>query len=277
MNEFKILNEKLEKLFETKGKYILTIITGRDRDSIGDVTKKTFNAKNDLDALLYVFKNYNLQNAGMFNGDYEEDELEEDQIELKNNILKCVKEGKIQEGIELLTDLYFDNFDISDYYDDIVCLEGPNGIIIEDDIDLSDWDDDELDTEDYEDQFDKADSISDTENNNKEKFIERAKEQQKLVNEMLKEFEKPLESKDSEVSFKGVNTYLNLPGKYWAVASIQSNSDATALNVEVFGPKDAYHGKKFLNDASIDEVKQFLLDNYAQMEERTRILDKGIK
>lgn len=277
MNEFKILNEKLEKLFETKGKYILTIITGRDRDSIGDVTKKTFNAKNDLDALLYVFKNYNLQNAGMFNGDYEEDELEEDQIELKNNILKCVKEGKIQEGIELLTDLYFDNFDISDYYDDIVSLEGPNGIIIEDDIDLSDWDDDELDTEDYEDQFDKADSFVDTQDDDKEERIKRAKEQEKIVLDMLKNLEKPLEAKDHTVYATGLTVYLNIPGKYWAVASIQSNPDATALNVEVFGPKDSYDGKKFLNDASIDEVKQFLLDNYAQMEERTRILDKGIK
>ena len=147
----KELNETLEKFLETKGKYTLTIITGRDRDSIGEITKETFDAKNDLEALLYVFENYKLQNAGMFNGDYEDDELEDEDIELKNNILNCVKEEKVEEGIKLLTDLYFDNFDISDYYDDIVSLEGSNGIVIEDDIDLADWDDDELDTEDYED------------------------------------------------------------------------------------------------------------------------------
>ena len=77
------------------------------------LTKESFQADNDLAALLYVFENYDLQNAGMFNGDYEDDDLEEDDIELKNNILNCVKENKIEEGVKLLTDLYFDNFDIS--------------------------------------------------------------------------------------------------------------------------------------------------------------------
>lgn len=270
MEDFKALNEQLEKFLEAKGKYKLTIITGRDRDSIGDVTKKTFNAKNDLDALLYVFKNYKLQNAGMFNGYYEDDELEDEDIELKNNILKCVKEDKVEEGIKLLTDLYFDNFDISDYYDDIVKLEGPNGVIIEDDLDLSDW-------EDEEEQFDKADSFVDTQDDDKEERIKRAKEQEKIVLDMLKNLEKPLEAKDHTVYPSGLTVYLNIPGEYWAVASIDSNSDITAYDVDVFGPKDAYIGRKKLEDASIEEVKQFLIDNYDQMIERTNITNKGMK
>ena len=151
MLDIKKLYETLD-LAEGLQNYKLTIITGRDRDSIGDINKETFKAENDLKALLYVFEQYNLQNAGMFNGEYEEEDLIEEDKMLKETILDCVREKRIQQGVKLLTDLYFDNFDISDYYDDIVKLEGPNGVVIEDDLDLSDWDEDELDTEDYEDE-----------------------------------------------------------------------------------------------------------------------------
>lgn len=151
-------------LKESQGEYKLVIITGRDRGDDGKLTKESFQADNDLAALLYVFENYDLQNAGMFNGDYEDDDLEEDDIELKNNILNCVKENKIEEGVKLLTDLYFDNFDISDYYDDIISLTAPDGhIVIEDDIDIEDWfgDDyeDDIDWEDDEDEDDMDESI----------------------------------------------------------------------------------------------------------------------
>lgn len=149
---------------ESQGDYKLVIITGRGRGDDGKLTKESFQADNDLAALLYVFENYDLQNAGMFNGDYEDDDLEEDDIELKNNILNCVKENKIEEGVKLLTDLYFDNFDISDYYDDIISLTAPDGhIVIEDDIDIEDWfeDDyeDDIDWEDEEDEDDMDESI----------------------------------------------------------------------------------------------------------------------
>lgn len=145
------LNETLD-LAEGLSNYTLKIITGRDRDSIGVLQNITIKAENDLDALLQVFKGYDLQNAGMFNGEYTDEDLTEEDKQLKEQILTCVKQNKIEEGVKLLTDLYFDNFDISDYYADIVKLEGPNGVVIEDDLDLSDWDDDELDTEDYEDK-----------------------------------------------------------------------------------------------------------------------------
>ena len=151
-------------LKESEGEYKLVIITGRGRGDDGKLTKESFQADNDLAALLYVFQNYDLQNAGMFNGDYEDDDLEEDDIELKNNILNCVKENKIEEGVKLLTDLYFDNFDISDYYDDIISLTAPDGhVVIEDDIDIEDWfgDDyeDDIDWEDEEDEDDMDESI----------------------------------------------------------------------------------------------------------------------
>lgn len=151
-------------LKESQGEYKLVIITGRGRGDDGKLTKESFQADNDLAALLYVFENYDLQNAGMFNGDYEDDDLEEDDIELKNNILNCVKENKIEEGVKLLTDLYFDNFDISDYYDDIISLTAPDGhVVIEDDIDIEDWfgDDyeDDIDWEDEEDEDDMDESI----------------------------------------------------------------------------------------------------------------------
>lgn len=150
-------------LKESQDEYKLVIITGRGRGDDGKLTKESFQADNDLAALLYVFENYDLQNAGMFNGDYEDD-LEEDDIELKNNILNCVKENKIEEGVKLLTDLYFDNFDISDYYDDIISLTAPDGhVVIEDDIDIEDWfgDDyeDDIDWEDEEDEEDMDESI----------------------------------------------------------------------------------------------------------------------
>lgn len=151
--DIKKLNEKLEKyIIDESNEYKLSIITDRDRDAYGELTKTTFTAKNDLEALLYVFKNYNLQNAGMFNGYYEDDELEEDDIELKNKILNCVKENKIEEGIKLLTDLYFDGFDPSDYYDDIIRLENPQGKVIFEDNgwDESDFEDeDDYDEDDY--------------------------------------------------------------------------------------------------------------------------------
>lgn len=149
-------------LKESQGEYKLVIITGRGRGDDGKLTKESFQADNDLAALLYVFENYDLQNAGMFNGDYEDDDLEEDDIELKNNILNCVKENKIEEGVKLLTDLYFDNFDISDYYDDIISLTAPDGhVVIEDDIDIEDWfgddyEDDDIDWEDDEDDMDES-------------------------------------------------------------------------------------------------------------------------
>lgn len=152
-------------LKESQGEYKLVIITGRGRGDDGKLTKESFQADNDLAALLYVFENYDLQNAGMFNGDYEDDDLEEDDIELKNNILNCVKENKIEEGVKLLTDLYFDNFDISDYYDDIISLTAPDGhVVIEDDIDIEDWfgddyEDDDLDWEDEDDEEDMDESI----------------------------------------------------------------------------------------------------------------------
>ena len=149
-------------LKESQDEYKLVIITGRGRGDDGKLTKESFQADNDLAALLYVFENYDLQNAGMFNGDYEDDDLEEDDIELKNNILNCVKENKIEEGVKLLTDLYFDNFDISDYYDDIISLTAPDGhVVIEDDIDIEDWfgddyEDDDIDWEDDEDDMDES-------------------------------------------------------------------------------------------------------------------------
>lgn len=152
-------------LKESQDEYKLVIITGRGRGEDGKLTKESFQADNDLAALLYVFENYDLQNAGMFNGDYEDDDLEEDDIELKNNILNCVKENKIEEGVKLLTDLYFDNFDISDYYDDIISLTAPDGhVVIEDDIDIEDWfgddyEDDDIDWEDEEDEDDMDESI----------------------------------------------------------------------------------------------------------------------
>ena len=154
--DFLKINENLinaSKFLYESNDYKLTIITGRDRDSIGVLQNITIKAENDLDALLQVFKGYDLQNAGMFNGEYTDEDLTEEDKRLKEQILTCVKQNKIEEGVKLLTDLYFDNFDISDYYADIVKLEGPNGVVIEDDLDLSDWDDDELDTEDYEDDF----------------------------------------------------------------------------------------------------------------------------
>lgn len=151
-------------LKESQDEYKLVIITGRGRGDDGKLTKESFQADNDLAALLHVFENYDLQNAGMFNGDYEDDDLEEDDIELKNNILNCVKENKIEEGVKLLTDLYFDNFDISDYYDDIISLTAPDGhVVIEDDIDIEDWfgDDyeDDIDWEDEDDEDDMDESI----------------------------------------------------------------------------------------------------------------------
>ena len=151
-------------LKESQDEYKLVIITGRGRGDDGKLTKESFQADNDLAALLHVFENYDLQNAGMFNGEYEDDDLEEDDIELKNNILNCVKENKIEEGVKLLTDLYFDNFDISDYYDDIISLTAPDGhVVIEDDIDIEDWfgDDyeDDIDWEDEEDEDDMDESI----------------------------------------------------------------------------------------------------------------------
>ena len=151
-------------LKESQDEYKLVIITGRGRGDDGKLTKESFQDDKDLAALLHVFENYDLQNAGMFNGDYEDDDLEEDDIELKNNILNCVKENKIEEGVKLLTDLYFDNFDISDYYDDIISLTAPDGhVVIEGDIDIEDWfgDDyeDDIDWEDADDEDDMDESI----------------------------------------------------------------------------------------------------------------------
>lgn len=141
--DFLKINENLTRaskfLYESND-YKLTIITGRNRDSNGVLQNITIKAENDLDALLQVFKGYDLQNAGMFNGEYTDEDLTEEDKQLKERILNCVKENKIEEGVKLLTDLYFDNFDISDYYADIVKLEAPDGhIVIDGDIDVEEW------------------------------------------------------------------------------------------------------------------------------------------
>lgn len=112
-------------------KYTLQILIDRDRDNNGTIKKQTIKANNDLEALLYVFNNYDLQNSY-----YITDEEEE-----FDTVMDYLKNNKIKEGVELLTNLYFEDLDISDYYDCIVCLKNidTNTIVIEDDIDIEEW------------------------------------------------------------------------------------------------------------------------------------------
>lgn len=265
---YKELNEKLEKFLESD-QYKLTIITDRDRDSDGKLTKVSFDADNDLEALLYVFKNYDLQNGGMFNGEYSDDELDHEEKEIKDQVLLAVEKpskNAINQGIKLLTDLYFDNFDPSDYYDDIVKLESPSGrVIIEDDIDVDSWfgEDDGF----YSDETDYEQEVKDAQ-------IERVKEQEDLLINILKDVN--LELKDNDTSFKGLNAYLKLPKEYYAVASVKSvpTTNDNGFSVEIFGVEDASKGKKTLDYITIEEVKQFLLDNYDQMVRRNEYLNR---
>lgn len=161
----KQLNEEVEKLVtfieeeriikkqirESRNEYKLTIITGRDRDSNGQLTKTSFKAKNDVDAFYKVLAEYNTCCQGYFNGEYA-DELDEKEKEMMSKIHAAKETGKNQkEAIKIMSDLYNETMDISDYFDDIVTLNRPDGsIIFEDDIDIEDW----FDDDEYEDDED---------------------------------------------------------------------------------------------------------------------------
>ena len=134
----KKLNEELKKLLEDN-EYKLTIITDRDRDSDGKLTTDSFTAKNDVDAFTKVLTKYDTCCSGYFNGEYEE--LDDEEKEMMSKINAAKENGENQEEvIELMSNLYNDTMDISDYYDDIVTLTRPDGtILFEDDIDLESW------------------------------------------------------------------------------------------------------------------------------------------
>lgn len=149
--------ESKEVIKEENGQYELKIIVDRNRGSNGRAITTNIDANNDAEALLKVFTNFDLQNSGYFNGDYAEDELDEQELENKNKVLAASNSGENQEeAIEILNNLYFDNLDISDYYDNIIYLKSPNGnIIIEDDLDLDSWfEDDEYYDEDEDEDWD---------------------------------------------------------------------------------------------------------------------------
>ena len=273
--DFLKINENLTKvskfLYESND-YKLTIITGRDRDSDGVLQNITIKAENDLDALLQVFKGYDLQNAGMFNGEYTDEDLTEEDKQLKERILNCVKENKIEEGVKLLTDLYFDNFDISDYYADIVKLEAPDGhIVIEDDIDVEEWFGD-----DYEDEEIAPKEKSPEEKAAWEARVQRAKEYETLCINMVTELQKEtdLELEDKLPFAEGVTVYLNLPKiAPIAVCTIKSDSSKdvdTAFYAGVMSCDDPEMEQKNISNVSIEQVKKFLLDNYSQMEARAQ-------
>ena len=154
MEDFKVLNEKLEKLLETN-EYELAIIEGRARDLHGNLEKHKFTAKNDLDAMIQIFKKYDLQNSYYFTETTEdlEEEYGEEYVEKRDAVLKCLEENKIDEGVKLITEIYYDDFDPSDYYDNIIKLTAPDGhIVFEDDGESGLYDDEQafLDSDDEE-------------------------------------------------------------------------------------------------------------------------------
>lgn len=155
--DIKKLNEELKKLLEDN-EYKLTIITDRDRDSNGKLTKDSFTAKNDVDAFYKILGEYNTCCQGYFDGGYEEEDLLDDRDkEIMEKINTARETGENQEeAIELMSNLYNEQMDISDYYDDIVTLTRPDGsIIFEDDIDIESWfGDDEDDEEEDEEEDD---------------------------------------------------------------------------------------------------------------------------
>lgn len=156
--DFKTLYEELKEaskfLYEST-EYKLTIITGRDRDSDGELTKTTFTAKNDVDAFYKVLAEYNTCCQGYFNGEYA-DELDEKEKEMMSKIDTAKETGENQEeAINLMSDLYHRTMDISDYYDDIVTINRPDGsVVFEDDIDIEGWFGDEEEIEDEEEMED---------------------------------------------------------------------------------------------------------------------------
>lgn len=154
-NDLQLLDSDFYESKEENGQYELKIIVDRNRGSNGRAITTNIDANNDAEALLKVFTNFDLQNSGYFNGDYAEDELDEQELENKNKVLAASNSGENQEeAIQILNDFYFDNLDISDYYDNIIYLKSPNGnIIIEDDLDLDSWfEDDEEYDEEYDDE-----------------------------------------------------------------------------------------------------------------------------
>ena len=274
--DFLKINENLTKASKflcESNDYKLTIITGRDRDSDGKLETVTIKAESDFDALFQVFEDYNLQNAGMFNGAYEDDEIEGEDEVLRQKILDCVGEpSKVKEGVKLLTDLYFNNFDISDYYDDIVKLEAPDGhIVIDGDIDVEKWFGD-----DYWDEDITPKEKSPEEKAAWEARVQKAKEYETLCINMVTELQKEtdLALEDKLPFAEGVTVYLNLPKiAPIAVCTIKSDSSKdvdTAFNAGVMSCDDPEMEQKNISNVSIEQVKKFLLDNYSQMEARAQ-------
>lgn len=157
-NEPSVIMEALEQ------DYKLTIIVGRDRDSNGKLKEVSFKAKNDVDAFLQVLAKYDTCCSGYFNGDYE-GELDPEELERDQKIKAAAETGVNQEEVlQILSDLYNETMDISDYYDDIVTLTAPDGhIVFEDDIDVDEW----FEDEEYNDEDDFDESLKEAYENAK--------------------------------------------------------------------------------------------------------------
>lgn len=195
MNTFKKLNEQLQKfIINENNTYKVTVLVNQDRMYSGDVETATIDADNDLQALYNAFTQYDIQNKYTLIDP--EEELDDEQLELRNNILQCLRDKDLKTGIKLLTDLYFDGFDPSDYDDKIISVENPQGKIIFEDEDLQNWLED---TEDLEDE----DAIDDVgvEDDHKDwyRYVEYCKQESPKVWKQLQELQNKIQKAGFEL------------------------------------------------------------------------------
>ena len=182
------LNEEFRKFYETDATYELKILVNQDRGYDGDLKIVKFKAKNDLDAILKVYKQYNLQTSYIFT----EDNLYPEQEQQRDEILNCLKEGRIEEGVKLITSLYFDDFDPSDLDDKIVYIKNGDRVIFEDeDLDVFYLLNTEDDEDDDDDEFNiNAKQILAAEKNIKKLTQEEVKKQGEIFKKWVNEHEK---------------------------------------------------------------------------------------
>lgn len=255
LESLKKLNEALEKhIVNESSDYKLTIITDRDRDDGGKKRTRSIKADNDLEALLKVFKKYDVNNKYIVTEN--PIDLDDEDKEKRQKIDNCIKNQHIKTGVEMLTDLYFDGFDPSDYLDDIIKLEGPNGVVIEDIY----WDQED---ETQEDEYDETKDLGHLAR------VEKAERKEKLFFDMFNELKyeiKGIAIKNKTTFIEGLTAYLYFPDIcFHPVSKIESypeKSDDKGFSVYIQEcPAIGLNDEKVLENVSIDEIKQFILDN----------------
>lgn len=120
--------------------YVMRVLTLRDRDNLGEFVNETFQAENDLEAILFVAEDFATQGKELYiQGD------EEEYFESLRELYKQDEQQAIEKAKKLLI-----TEDYTDYYDNVAFITCEDHVVYEDDV-VMDMEDE---CDDYDDEVD---------------------------------------------------------------------------------------------------------------------------